>query len=156
MSLDGIPSPPPAPTALTDARGRYRLPSAAGLARLQITKPGFTAAERVVQAVAGRARAAAGCAPDPLDPNATVITGILGGTATDASGERVLFVPPGALAGDQALQITPVDGQSLIQSLPAGLNIAPLTVNYPTATLEFVGSSVGGWLLPPPGSGAIA
>ena len=120
VSLDGIPSPPPASTALTDARGRYRLPSAAGLARLQITKPGFTAAERLVQVVAGARVPPLDARLTPLDPNATVISGIVGGTATDASGERVLFVPPGALAGDQALQITPVGGQSLIQSLPAG------------------------------------
>lgn len=116
--------------AATDADGRYRLPATAGSSvRVRITKQGYTSVERALSPAAVVADAWVSPADaflTPLEPNAVTLVSIVGGQVVGSgrpgtsTGAGILFVPPGALAADATLRLTPVEGHALAGALPLG------------------------------------
>jgi Big-like domain-containing protein/dockerin type I repeat protein/carboxypeptidase family protein/glucodextranase-like protein len=118
-SLDGS-VPSTAIAVETDSRGRYRIPSLDGKARLSIAMPGFTPAWREVQVVGGRRCDPLDALLTLLDTNETAILSVSGGDVVSHDGKATLSIPGGALETDRTIRVTPVGGQGLPRSLPVG------------------------------------
>ena len=103
----------------TDARGRFRIPSSAGVARVHISNPLFTAADRDVEVVAGERTDPRDARLTPLD-SATPIASVIGGTVTNRKGDVVLTLPPGALPQNEGVRATRLGPQGLVAPLPLG------------------------------------
>jgi RHS repeat-associated protein len=116
VALGGAPLDP-APETTSDAQGLFRLASAAGVARVAVSRAGWSSADRLVPVVAGRRT-------DPFDARlsalreAVAVRSVLG--ATLEHGEARLEVPPGALSSDAELRFTALGAQSLVARLPLG------------------------------------
>ncbi len=157
VSVNGSPIPPTQPQAVTDSLGRFRMPSATGLARLRITKSGFTGAERTVPVVDGRRTDPFDARLTPLDVRETIVSSVLGALVSNATGDTTLNVPPGALAENRAVRLTTVGPQGLIARLPLGwsavrgLDISPADLHLQapaTASADLpVGAPSGAALL---------
>ena len=78
LAADGA----PAAEVITDARGRYRLTTTAGAARLQIGKAGHTSVERTVTVQPDGWVAPLDARLTLIDPARTTVPSVLGGTAT--------------------------------------------------------------------------
>jgi RHS repeat-associated protein len=137
--LDGEAVAPPAPGAVTDARGRYRIVSRPGIARLRIRKTNYTVTDRIVQVLDGKRS-------DPFDSRLTPTTGpgtpiasVIGGQVTGMGAQAILTVPANALVSDQVIRLTRVSGQGVIRPLPLGwspvavVDIAPSNLAFTAA-----------------------
>src|SRR5437773_114347 len=120
ISLDGAAPGPTLPQAATDTRGRFRLSSRPGSARIRIYKSGFTASYRLVTVVDGKRTDPFDARLTPLDTRDNQISSVTGGTASSQAGDASLGVPAGALASDQSLRLTSVTSQGLAARLPLG------------------------------------
>jgi len=139
VSLDGSAPGPTLPQAVTDTRGRFRLASLPGSARIRIFKPGFTESYRVVTVVDGKRTDPFDARLTPLDTRDNQISSVTGGAASSLAGDVNLSVPAGALASDLSLRLTAVSPQGLAARLPLGwspvaaLDISPRGVAFGTA-----------------------
>ncbi len=104
-------------TTTADARGRFAIPSAAGMAAIRVTHGGYTVADRRVVVPD---RGAVEMVDARLTPTAPAVTidATLGGSAGDAQAGAT-FVP-GALAATTSVQVTAIGAQGLRGLLPAG------------------------------------
>ncbi|MBW7885297.1 MAG: Ig-like domain-containing protein, partial [Caldilineaceae bacterium] len=118
LSVDGTAVSGPA--VISDARGRYRLASAAGAARLRVTRPGYTTVERTATVTADRSAAAFDARLALLDPSGITVPSVVGGTVASADGSITLRVPAGALNGDTAIALTWLSAQGLAGLPPRG------------------------------------
>ncbi len=118
--LNASGAPLSAAVATTDARGRFQLPADVGAVRLRISRTGYTSVERSVTVQADRWVSAFDARLTLIDPNATTVTGVIGGSVTNAAGDATLTIPPAALAADARLEVTTVSAQALAGLPPAG------------------------------------
>lgn len=110
----------PAPAVESDDRGRFALGGLEGPAHVAVTRDGYTRVGRREVIPLGTARTLLDARLTPLDARSNTIRAAVGGLATDTGGAHVLIVPPGALAADLDLRLTPVGNQGLIERLPHG------------------------------------
>lgn len=118
--LDGKPPSPSPVTAVTDARGRYRIPSREGKASLSIAKTAYTLAWREVQVVGGRRSDPLDALLTPLDTNPAAILSVVGGEVVSRGAKATLSIPGGSLVADRTIRLTPVGSQGLSRRLPTG------------------------------------
>ena len=121
-------------STVTDAAGRYFLPTSGGTGFVEVTRAGWTRADRPVAFGIG--------AVAVFDSRLTRIvagmpvTALLGGAVT--SGAASLTLVPGTLATDGALEVTPVGQQGLAGLLPPGWSPVAV-VDIGPRSLTFLG-----------------
>jgi hypothetical protein len=125
-------------TTSSDIMGRFHLVSQPGVARLRISKDGYTSVERIVSVVGGKIT-------NPFDARLTALSAgvnlssLLGGSVTDTKQFATLTVPALALADDRAISLTSVSGQGLAALLPLGwspvaaVEISPVGIHFESA-----------------------
>ena len=119
LALDGV-APASPVVAVSDERGRFHFASNPGVARLRITKTGYTAVERAVTVVEGRIVLPFDARLTPLDGHGVLVTSLLGATVSDSKAHAALSIPAFSLADDQQMALTSIGGQGLAGRLPLG------------------------------------
>ena len=104
-------------TATTDTRGRYVIQGREGVARVTLSKVGWTTVVRIVTVAGNRA-------VEAIDARLTTLGGPLDVAAvlgrTFQSTDVHLDLPSGALSADATMHLTPVSAQGLAALLPIG------------------------------------
>lgn len=141
LSVDG--NLPDAPTlqTLTDFAGRFRLSAAPGLARLRVTKPVHTGAERTVRIVGGKRVDLFDARLTPLDVRINAVASVRGDTAISSGGDLRLAIAAAAMPEDAGVRLTRVSAQGLKMPLPLGsspvaaVDVFPGAMSFSSAAL---------------------
>lgn len=120
LIADGGGALEPPVTTTTDGTGRYVLQGRAGDGTIVVQKDGFTAVHRSVIIPSTGAVRVFDARLTPVDGRPNPLQSAFGGQARDAAGATTLLVPPGALAADVDLRLTPLSAQGLAGLLPPG------------------------------------
>lgn len=116
--LDAAGEPLPVLPVTSDRLGRFRLSAAPGVARVLVTKTGYTSSDLAVPVVEGRRVEPDDARLTPVNGAPAALSSVTGGTLQH--GPWRLDVPPAAFPEDRSMALTAVSPQAPVRGLPLG------------------------------------